>query len=461
MMKHWIRKSLAVALAAGAIAAPQLSFAGPKTQKITFVEDDAQKVMASKVYILKHIQAADLIPFVKDAVMRYATESHVSSVNDFANKRQMLIVSTGENFLPYLDKLIAVLDRPSKMNTFGSTVDGDGVATGFYRPRFRTSESMRQVIIQGEVFGGYSDGAIYLDNGVFYYKDSPAIVQDITQKLSWFDKEIPQVKLELKVYEIRESDLRDVGIDYLAWKNGPGMNLFSVAYEELSVKVSEFLVDQISQHGTDLLGNMSWGFGGFYTAPAFDASFIRLLQQNGKAVISSSAALTLSNEPGKTFAISFAPEYQNITKDQDDHHSDVVKSESAALQTVFSNIVITSGQQGAVNFNYKLTGNNVVERNNYGAEISEKTSVESHSLLAMGQEKVLTSWTRNTRVDQTIGIPFLCEIPILKYLFGTTTTNIEKNHYFVTARAIPVKYNDNVKPGIVTEFKDVVCKQQK
>ena len=95
------------------------------------------------------------------------------------------------------------------------------------------------------------------------------------------------------------------------------------------------------------------------------------------------------------------------------------------------------------------------------AEISEKTSVESHSLLAMGQEKVLTSWTRNTRVDQTIGIPFLCEIPILKYLFGTTTTNIEKTHYFVTARAIPVKYNDNVKPGIVTEFKDVVCKQQK
>ena len=48
-----------------------------KVQKITFVEDDAQKSMGSKIYELKHTKAADLAPFVRGAVLRYTGDSTV------------------------------------------------------------------------------------------------------------------------------------------------------------------------------------------------------------------------------------------------------------------------------------------------------------------------------------------------------------------------------------------------
>ena len=56
--------------------------------------------------------------------------------------------------------------------------------------------------------------------------------------------------------------------------------------------------------------------------------------------------------------------------------------------------------------------------------------------LLSGEEKILASWSEESEVEQVIGVPFLSEIPILKYLFSTTTTNRQKSWFFVTARAI-------------------------
>ena len=459
-MQFWIKKCLAAALLAGAVS-PFASFevkADDKTQTITFVEDDAQKYMGSKIYTLKHIKAADLIPFVLEAVKRYTTDSNVSSVNDTANNRQMIIVSSGVNIFPYIDKMIATLDRPSKMNANGSTLLGDGIAVGFYRSKFRANEDMRDIMIRGQIFGGADDAQINFDpvTGLFFFKDAPSVVDDIKSKLSWFDKPTPQVRLEFTVYELRDSDLRDIGIDYLAWKNGPGLNLFSAGYEAISMKAAEKIFSTLAKHGVNLVSNATYGFGGFYTAPAFDASFIRLLQQNGKASISSTASVAISNTD-RIFTVSFAPEYQNITKDED-HISDVKIGSDASVSAKISDVVITSGKKGVANFSYEIATSNVVERNNFGAEIAETSKVRSSNSLAMNQETLLSSLVKTTRVDQTVGVPFLCELPVLKYIFGTTTTNIEKTHYFITARAIPLVYNENVTPGIAAEFNEL-CKK--
>ena len=37
--------------------------------------------------------------------------------------------------------------------------------------------------------------------------------------------------------------------------------------------------------------------------------------------------------------------------------------------------------------------------------------------------------------EQTIGVPFLSDIPILKYLFSTTTTSREKTRFYMTVSA--------------------------
>ena len=433
-----------------------------KVQTVTILQDDAQKDMVSKTFLLKHAKAADLAPFVKSAAIRFDGNSSVTCMEDKANSRQLLIVSTTVPMMPYIDEMVEALDRPGKMNDYDTIISGTGIAYGTYAPQYRSAKSMLKVIKKTGISSGPLDSVVKLDKatGMFYFKDTPSRVADIKAKLEWLDKEIPQTKIELKVYEVRNSDLLDVGVDYLAWKNGPGLNLFNAAYDVLSIKAAETILTGLTQTGADLFGTFTYGFGGFYTAPAFDFSFIRLLQQNGRATINSTAGVTVSNNPEAEFKASFSPEYQNILKD-DDHRTSVDVGGDASLEMNISEATIAGTRaNGGVTFAYELSGSNVVERNNMGAEISEGTSFAGSISLPFGQEKLLACWERKTDVEQTIGIPFLCELPVLKYIFGTTTSNADVVHYLVTARAVPVRYNESVEPGVMAEFDELAAKKK-
>ena len=452
-----IHKCFAILAAATVVGLPFAVKAGEKVQKITFIEDDAQKNMASKIYTLKHTRAADIAPFIRSAVVRYCDESNVSTVHDTERNRQMLIVSTGEDMIEHVDKLVAALDRPAKVAK-STNITGDGIAYGVYQPQYRATSGMVDIIVKGEVSSGEADSDVRLDKkrNMFYFKDTPATVEDIKAKLAWLDKPTPQVRLEMKVYQVRDSDLKDIGIDYLAWKNGPGLDLFNAGYNALNIRAAEKLVELFGP-GAEILGNVTRNFGGVYTAPSFDLSFLRILQQNGKATISSTASVIITNNRNREFKVSFAPEYQNITKDEN-HASAVTAGGDSSLTALVSNPVITAGKNGCVNFQCEITNNNVVERNNTGAELTETETVSAQTVIAFNKEKLLASWNRTSNVEQTIGIPFLCEIPVLKYLFGTTTTNTEVNRFFVTVRAVPVVFNENMTPGTVAEFDKLASK---
>ena len=450
-MKSIFYKSSVILAIATLTGLPLCGFAGEKVQKITFVEDDAQKNMASKIYTLKHTNSADVAPFIHSAVVRYCGESHVSTVNDTRRNRQLLIVSTGEDMFEHVDKLVAALDRPARMKN-SSNITGDGIAYGVYQPRFRATRSMLDIIVKGEVSSGEADSQVLLDakRNMFYFKDTPATVGDIKEKLAWLDKPLPQVRIEMKIYQVRDSDLRDMGIDYLAWKNGPGLDLFSAGYNALSVRAAEKVVELLGR-SVDIAGNAAWGFGGFYTAPAFDLSFLRVLQQNGRAVISSTASVMITNNRSRTYRVNFAPEYQNITKDKY-HATSVTAGADTTLTGIIISPVITSGKNGCVDLECHLSGSRVVERNNLGVELTESENISARSVLEFNKEQLLGSWSSTTVVEQTVGVPFLCELPVLKYIFGTTTRNSEVNRFFVTLRAVPVVYNENMAPGTVAEF---------
>ena len=428
-----------------------------KVQKITFVEDDAQKNMATKIYELKNTKAADLAPFVRGAVLRFTGDSSVTCMAD--GKRELLIVSSGENIFEYVDQIIAALDRKSAKNKYGTNITGNGIAYGFYTPKFRGDKGMLDVIVDGEVASPKQDAEVKFDNkrNLFYFKDTPARVKSIKEKIAWLDREIPQARVDMAVYEIRESDLKDIGIDYLAWKNGPGLNLFSTGLETLYLRSTEKVLQELAKQGLNLTSNMTYGFGGFYTAPAFDMSFLRLLQQDGKATLSATASVMISNVPDKTFAVGFSPEYQNLTKDED-HVSSVAVGENAIFSMLLSNAIITNDKAGKVNFNYELKHANVVERNNYGNEILDKAEFSSSASIPMNQETILVKWEKVSKVEQTIGVPFLCELPILKYIFGTTTSNDEKIYVIVTARVNKVNINEKMPAGKLVEFDDIAKK---
>ena len=84
---------------------------------------------------------------------------------------------------------------------------------------------------------------------------------------------------------------------------------------------------------------------------------------------------------------------------------------------------------------YALSAADAVERKTYGTELVETSSFSGNAEIELNKEILLGSWSREQKVEQTIGIPFLCRIPVLKYLFGTDTVSTEKSFVCVTVHA--------------------------
>ena len=93
---------------------------------------------------------------------------------------------------------------------------------------------------------------------------------------------------------------------------------------------------------------------------------------------------------------------------------------------------------GGVIFDYSLYFKSVVERGNIGSELTNTALFSGSSTLAFGKEKILSIYEKETDVEQTIGLPVLCRIPVLKYLFSTTTNIKERTYIVVSAEAVMV-----------------------
>ena len=123
-MKVIIKAGLAL-LAAGTMS---MTASAQKSRTIVFNEDRAQHYMTTKVYELKNAKAHDILPFIKGAVTRFDAESKVESLDYEKGKQQYIVVSTGNQLIPYIDDMVAKLDFPSKSgDKSGSIVDGDGI----------------------------------------------------------------------------------------------------------------------------------------------------------------------------------------------------------------------------------------------------------------------------------------------------------------------------------------------
>jgi len=446
---------------------------GGTVQRVHLIQDDAQDYMVSKIYKLKYMQANDLVPFVLGMVMRYNINSSANTILG-GNNEQLLTVTCPVEMMPYVDEFVKLADR--NITVEGKTpydkISGTGITRAVYQPRYRSGEGLINVLVNS-VIGTGPAGAVYAydkNSNQIYWKDNSSNTPFVFEFLTYIDRPAPQIVFELKLYEVRESKLRDLGIEYLAWKNGPGLNIFQTSFDAFS----------LSSGGSAALQAISGPVGGFFFAPQFDASFIRMLSQKGHAEVTNTATLTASNSDTASYRIFFNPQLQNIVKNNNDQTS--VTGSNLNLPEGFNqlylridqpivNIHYGSSQAGApasetfevaayqngsynqhpgtVFFAYSLQSATVMERSNTGEELVNSSVMESSVLLDLNVEFVLGQWNCIQKVEQTIGVPFLCEIPILKYLFSTTTVMDEKCKLYltVTPRLLNSAKPDKLKVG--------------
>ena len=147
--------------------------------------------------------------------------------------------------------------------------------------------------------------------------------------VSFNGKEVlSDVSFDVGLYEVRESDLRDIGVDYLAWKNGPGLDLAAFGYSDGRVHNTDTAIFQ----ALDALGDGvldAWGHGGYLASAVFNLDLVRLLRQNGTAKLSARTELAVLNTPiygdakkdatsARSYTVSLVPGYINFAKDGND-----------------------------------------------------------------------------------------------------------------------------------------------
>jgi len=150
-----IKSGVLLVCVAAALAAARAT--GTEVRTIHLRQDDAQVRFASKVYELEHISAEELLPFVNSAVLRYDHNSTVRRVTSENSGRGAMLVSTGRDFLPLVDAIVAALDRPGKLEDGdASPILGTGMARVAYTPQYRAALEFSRLIDDGI---GSSSGA--------------------------------------------------------------------------------------------------------------------------------------------------------------------------------------------------------------------------------------------------------------------------------------------------------------
>lgn len=441
--------------------------AGDEVRTIKLNEDRDQKYKGSKVYELKHVRCDDITPFILGAVKRYNPQGDVQRLNYKPSGKQYIVVSTGVDMIPYIDDMVAKLDKPcDKKDKNGSIVYGDGIYRFTYKPIYRASESMNTTIQDLR-----SDGTMYFDapTNLFYWKDSKSDGETLMTWLKAIDRPVPQMQLTLKVYDINENDFMELGIDYLAWKNGPGATLFGAGLNALSFSSG----DNVStlSNALNLAGNgpLSSAMGGFMVAPQFDATFLRMLNQKGKAKVFTSSSITLVNDysssdpgndnfSGAKYKLRFTPSYQNIYKDSNMNAS--VDTSSLDFYFYIRKPVISftedmvwkhdtekdkDAKAAQITFGWVMRVEDMVEQTTTnGQPVINQQNFRAWLTLGAGTEKLIGVYTKDHNVNQNISVPFLGEIPGLKYLFGTSVNSKTQSKVFITATATPVNTGTDI-----------------
>ena len=490
------------ALCLGTVAADESS-QDDSARTIHLKQDDAQVRFDSRVYELKNVTSEAILPFVNSAIQRYSRNSTIRRVTAIApDAKDAILVSTGREFLPYVDDIVAALDRPGQKG-----IHGTGVARIAYTPKYRAAQEFSEII---DKTLGSSAGKAYVNdetNTIFWRDQTDSAKGTLEFLKDELDRPLPQVALRMNYYELRDSDLKDWGFDYLAWKNGPGVNLLNLSYNAGRLAVDQLLDDM------QFVATSTWGYGGFFTAPQFDMSFIRCLQQSGNAAAAANVSMTMVNTPVRSleeyallrlaqeeqtdkapyiYRASMYPEYQNIAKNvlgrtfvgksyyEDEDGNKYADPPALDVQIINPFICLPQADtespyekykvsdaasdlnsamektDGCVMFDYSLYFKDVVERGNTGAELSNNVLCAGAATLGLGREKVLTVYEKENDVEQTIGLPILCRIPVIKYLFSTVTSIKERTYVIVTAEAVLLHPEDkNGIPQTTSVNKDV------
>ena len=390
-----------------------------------------------------------------------------------------VLVACPEYQIEGLNALMALIDREGLTSSAGSR-------ELVYRLRHRDAfdPGLQDVVTQE----GTPDVLLIPDDQTnsWLVKDSPSAVDRITDSIvQRYDLPTPQLEAQIQVYEVDLTDDGRIGLDYVAWKNGPGRNLGAIGAFAQKEKISTLdsssaLLYRSGKNTQQLPGRTfeSTGRNGayFYDLPSAYFDFLvtqgqaRILTRSKLVALNRNTALLEIGEDILFFREQHAPDlragsrlmplepfgdleaqrdtaepdettddFQVLLADHPDNRTLTPALTSRSLGEVSTGLFIQFTpiiNQTGVDIDFSMS---VVNHTGYADDGTPTVASRSHEQMFKlphdGREITLGGLVRKRRFDSANKLPWLGDIPVLGYLFGGESRLDQKSMVLTTFSA--------------------------
>jgi type II secretory pathway component GspD/PulD (secretin) len=260
-------------------------------------------------------------------------------------------------------------------------------------------------------------------NALFYADPATGTANLDSQLDSNLDVPTPMVQLMVKIYELDANNDGKLGLDYEAWKNSEGQDLFSFgAYDT-------YASAQGAGHAT------SNGYNGTYRLQ-MSSEFFDFLQSKGKARVLNQVKLAaLNNRPASLsagdevlyYAVSTSENSSRTvtgTTKKVDENGDLTAVETGLKLKFTPTIGDLALNVKSVLLDMDLSWSDYTAFDSTGFPQINPRSVTTKMRLGVGEEAVIGGIRRQEHVSKTEKMPFLGSLPVIGYVFGgETATN--------------------------------------
>ncbi|NQU44190.1 hypothetical protein HQ520_12950 [bacterium] len=348
-------------------------------------------------------------------------------------KSGLVLVVVPEYQLPLIDQVMAETDRADLSSSSGSKFA--------YVPVKNRSVFDPDFVANLFLYGG-SDNEILSDDETnsLLIHGAPGGIKAILSGLELYDIPTPQVSLSARLYEVDVKNDGALGLDFHAWKNGPGQALFSGGSYYEFARIDNGSPTQFdSGAGTPGLPQQSMNSHGYHTAIYADvpSAFFDYLAIQGKAEVLTDSSVTVLNNQHASF--SSTEEIPYFYSDPGAVTADILpeapgqdllgapvnarRVRNAIAEVGIEMEVVPTIALEDISIEIYTRVSDLMGFDGTGVPQVNLRETETTIRARDGEEIVLGGLNRERTVKSSNKVPILGSIPVLGYLFGRESTS--------------------------------------
>ncbi len=267
------------------------------TDVLHFIKDNTDPDVVTKPYVLKHADPYEIRSYLREMVQSRKIDDSDTGIQAIKyNDGTSIIMVSAEDYRfddtedgQGIDSIIEMLDKPGVASV-------PGTAIYVYQPKYRSAKELRKMIIAAganvaddvtENVGG--NDLIRCDENLnlLVFNTTQFSRKNIDSVLKEYDRPYPEVRAKITVYELYAENDAKLGIDFQAWKNNDGVDLFSTGGR---------FMKNFTSDGSALVRRGGWSDTQYFNFnPKWNTKYIDFLTSKGKAKVLHSCELAVRN----------------------------------------------------------------------------------------------------------------------------------------------------------------------